>query len=115
MSHARDFGTESGDTETARHLIFDYRQADLSEEHRAFCDYATKLTLAPGKMNEQDVQQLRSVGYGDEQISLGTQVIGYFNYINRVADGLGVDAETWMEIPEHEWKERKADFQTVAT
>lgn len=61
-------------------------------------------------MDEQDVQSLRDVGYSDEQISLGVQVISYFNYINRVADGLGVDDEEWMEPSLEEWKKRKASF-----
>ncbi len=90
--------------------MFDYRQADLNPQHRAFCDYAVKLTLTPGEMSDQDVQKLRDAGYSDEQISIGVQVIGYFNYINRVADGLGVDDETWMNLPEETWRQRKAKF-----
>ena len=66
-------------------------------------------------MTEADVQQLRDVGYSDEQISLGVQVISYFNYINRVADGLGVDDEEWMEPGHDEWQQRKANFVECAT
>lgn len=40
---------------------------------------------------------LRSAGFDDECISSATQVIAYFNYINRIAEGLGVPAEEWLD------------------
>ena len=89
-------------------MIFDYRQADLQVAERALCDYAVKLTLQPAEMKADDVERLRGFGFTDEQISLATQVIGYFNYINRIADGLGVDAETWMTVPSlRQWHEQR--------
>ena len=94
-------------------MLYDYREANLTTQQRAFCDYAVKLTLTPGKMNAGDTQALRDNGYTDEQISLGTQVISYFNHINRIADGLGVDPESWMVVPEDEWKSKKADFHSA--
>ncbi len=102
-----DFGQESGNDEAAKQLVFDYRQAVLSAEDRALCDYAVKLTLAPGTMSQNDVAQLHSYGFTDEQITVATQVIGYFNYITRVAQGLGVDHELWMDIPYDEWRRVK--------
>ena len=47
-------------------------------------------------MTKDDVDELRRSGFGDAQISDAVQVISYFNYINRVADGLGVDLEDFM-------------------
>lgn len=47
-------------------------------------------------MRSDDVAALRAAGWTDGQISDAVQVIGYFNYINRVADGLGVDLEPEM-------------------
>lgn len=44
-------------------------------------------------MTPDDLDRLREVGFDDRAINDATQVIGYFNYINRVADGLGVDPE----------------------
>ncbi|MCH9057403.1 MAG: hypothetical protein IIB55_02110 [Planctomycetes bacterium] len=92
---------------TADVLVFDYRDAALSEADRALCDYAVKLTLTPGRMGETDIDALRRHGFTDEQVSLATQVIGYFNYIIRIADGLGVDDEPWMTLPRDEWHRRK--------
>ena len=62
-------------------------------------------------MMEGDVVHLREVGFDDEQITIAAQVIGYFNYINRIADGLGVDLEGQMTTPVEEWLNRKADFR----
>ena len=58
-------------------------------------------------MDKRDVDQLRDHGFTDAQITVATQVIGYFNYITRVAQGLGVDHETWMETPLDEWRRNK--------
>ena len=48
-------------------------------------------------MSEADIQQLRAAGWDDTAIHDATQVIGFFNYINRVADGLGVEREHFIE------------------
>ena len=75
----------------------DWRDADLSIEDRALCVFAQKLTLKPSEMTKDDVENLRRHGFDDRAISDATQVIAYFNYINRIADGLGVDLDAWME------------------
>lgn len=58
-------------------------------------------------MRESDVEALRRHGFDDDQITLAAQVVSYFNYINRIADGLGVDDEAWFDISREEWLERK--------
>ena len=50
----------------------------------------------------------RQHGLTDEQITIAVQVIGYFNYINRIAEGLGVDPEDWMRLAPSEWRRKKA-------
>jgi len=102
-----DFSLESDDKATADELIFDYRRANLSPADRALCDYAVKLTLTPGQVGSADLDLLREFGFDDEALTILAQVIGYFNYINRVADSLGVDPEEWMDMPEDEWKKHK--------
>ncbi len=74
----------------------DYRTADLTPADRALCDYATKLTKEPGAMTVADVDALRAHGLDDAAIHDAAQVAAYFNYINRIADGLGVDLEPEM-------------------
>lgn len=78
-------------------IASDWRAAKLDEADRALCAYAEKLTLRPTEMDETDVQGLRSAGWDDAAIHDATQVIGFFNYINRVADALGVEREDFIE------------------
>ena len=53
-------------------------------------DYAAKLTLTPADMEQADVETLRTRGFDDQAILQINLIASYFNYINRVADGLGV-------------------------
>lgn len=70
-----------------------------------------KLTLTPGMANSDDVDRFKELGLSDAQITIAVQVIGYFNYINRVADGLHVEPEDWMSrIAKETWLEKKAKF-----
>lgn len=66
------------------------------------CAYADKLTLTPAKMSEADITLLREHGWSDVEIHDACQVIAYFNYINRIADGLGIDSEQWLPEVEEE-------------
>ena len=75
----------------------DYRHARLNERGRALCEFADKLTRQPGRIREEEVEKLRAAGLSDRDVLDAVEVIGYFNYINRIADGLGVDAEEWMQ------------------
>ena len=61
------------------------------------CRWAEKLTKTPGEMSKSDINILEDVGFSQEAISDAAQVVGYFNYINRIADGLGVDLEPEMK------------------
>lgn len=76
----------------------DYRTAGLDAPHVAMLDYAVKLTLRPWDMVEEDVLALKRQGFDDQAILDINQVTGYFAYVNRLADGLGVQLETiWEE------------------
>ena len=75
------------------HAKHDYREADLSLRERALCDFAVKLTHAAAQIEQTDIDTLRAVGLSDTDVSDAIQVIGYFNYITRVADGVGIDDE----------------------
>jgi uncharacterized peroxidase-related enzyme len=68
----------------------DYTTANLSEPDRAMLDFAVKLTRAAYKMTPDDMARLRSVGFDDTAILQITLIASWFNYINRVADALGV-------------------------
>ena len=72
----------------------DYREAALSQRERAILDYAVKLTLHPSKMQREDIEALREQGLDDASVHDVAQVTGFFNLYNRLADGLGIEAES---------------------
>lgn len=79
-----------------REIARGWRGAELEPADRALCAFAEKLTLAPGRMAEPDVAELRASGFDDVAIHDAIQVIAYFNYINRVADAVHVELEPEM-------------------
>jgi uncharacterized peroxidase-related enzyme len=79
----------------------DWTSAALPDADRALLGFAVALTKNPGAMTRHDVEALRAAGFDDRAISDAVQVVSYFNYINRVADGLGVDLEEWMPPHPH--------------
>ena len=87
---------ESKDDALAAAVKKDYRKAALSKPDRALCDFAVKLTVEPWEMTRADCDALRDAGFSDAAIVDAVEVVGYFNYINRVADALGVDLEPEM-------------------
>ncbi len=74
-------------------MAADYRTAALEPRARALCDFAAKLTRAPATVSRTDVEALRRHELDDAAIHDAVQVIAYFNYINRVADGVGLEDE----------------------
>ncbi len=72
----------------------DWRSADISLANQAMLEYSEKLTLRPWDMEERDVIKLRDVGFTDAAILDINQVTSYFAFVNRVADGLGVELES---------------------
>ena len=76
----------------------DWRNAPLGEQRRAMLGFAIKLTVQPGEMVEADLDLLRNAGFSDRDILDIVEVTAYYAYANRVADGLGLQPETW--IPE---------------
>ncbi len=91
----------------ARHLINDEKRADEIEKalntrtlEPTFCgaelallEYAEKLTLFPADVIKADVDALKDTGFDDGQILEANQIIGYFNYVNRCLNGLGVSTQ----------------------
>jgi uncharacterized peroxidase-related enzyme len=91
----------------ARHLMDDDERAALVEtalkshqpedafdgQHLAALRYAAKLTVSPGKMIAADVEELRNSGWDDGEILEINQIVGYFNYANRLLNGLGVTTD----------------------
>ncbi len=63
---------------------------------RALCDFAVLMTREPARVSQADVDRLRAHGWSDAAIHDAIQVVSFFNYINRIAEGVGIG-------PEPEW------------
>ncbi|MFT3879685.1 MAG: hypothetical protein QM703_08495 [Gemmatales bacterium] len=70
----------------------------MSERERAILDYAVKLTKTPTAAGLPDLESLRQQGLSDVELVDAVHCIGYFNFINRVLDGLGVELEPGMKV-----------------
>jgi len=79
------------DEEKVKQAAIDFRKIDLTVQQNVMLEFAEKLTLYPGKMKEDDVKSLRENGFSDEEILSITLITNYFNFVNRVANSLGVD------------------------
>jgi uncharacterized peroxidase-related enzyme len=71
-------------------LRADYKAAPISEQDRAMLDYVAQLTRDATGIGPKDHERLRSTGFDDQAILQITLIASWFNYINRVADALGV-------------------------
>ncbi len=71
----------------------DYRAAPITAQERVMLDYAVKLTQDATKISRNDHERLRTAGFDDKAILQITLIASWFNYINRVADALGVGRE----------------------
>jgi uncharacterized peroxidase-related enzyme len=68
----------------------DYKTAPISEQDRVMLDYVVQLTKDATRISRDDHERLRAVGFDDKGILQITLIASWFNYINRVADALGV-------------------------
>ena len=95
-AHGEDLHAQVDDADLVDAVKSDFRSAPLKDADRAMLEFAAKLTRIPAKMAPGDLDALRSHGFSDEALLEIVHITGFFNYINRVADALGVD-------PEPEW------------
>ncbi|HEX6818289.1 MAG TPA: hypothetical protein VF120_07940 [Ktedonobacterales bacterium] len=71
----------------------DYRQHDWGTKLRLLLDYAVELARDSHGPGADGIAALRAAGWSDEEILEATEIIGFFNYYNRLVDGLGVEDE----------------------
>ena len=88
------------DGEFVKKFIHDYQSVSLSNRERSMLDYAAKLTRTPWNMSEDDVKIMKDSGFSDVGILHVNQVAGYYAYVNRLADGLGVELESFWDDEE---------------
>lgn len=71
----------------------DWRTAPLEPGDRALAEFAEALTRTPNVGAAARLAALRAAGWDDAVILRATEIVGYFNFVNRLADGLGVELE----------------------
>ena len=113
MAHGEFLRQHSEDPELASHVMHDYRNADLDAPTRAMLDYAFKLTVTPSDTNHEDFARLEEAGLTHQQILSVVLITCTFNFMTRLADGLGVEpaegrqewVESWLSghAREQEW------------
>jgi uncharacterized peroxidase-related enzyme len=81
------------DGEMVEALEKDYKTAPISEQDRVMLDYVVQVTKDATRISPADHERLRAVGFDDKGILQITLIASWFNYINRVADALGVGRE----------------------
>lgn len=86
-------GPEAVDDNYKQQLVGDWLSAPLTPVDRVILSFVAKLTESPADIKRWDVEQLRLQGLDDRAIHDIVQVTAYFNYVNRLADGLGVELE----------------------
>ena len=92
-AHAEMAIRAGGTVELAQALKSNYREADLSEKELAMLEFAELLTIQPANVVKEDVDRLRAVGWRDEDVVDIVHQTALFNYMTRVADGLGVEMD----------------------
>ena len=75
-------------------LVADYKTADISDQDKQILDYAEKITKNPAAISKEDILALQNNGFSNEAIHDIAQVTSYFNYVNRMADALGIELES---------------------
>jgi uncharacterized peroxidase-related enzyme len=78
------------DDELVAALRRDWRTAPISDRERVMLEYVEKLTLHPATVGRADVDALRDAGFDDRGILQIACITGFFAYVNRIADGIGV-------------------------
>jgi alkylhydroperoxidase family enzyme len=99
-AHAEFLRAASKDADLAARIKQDYRTAELTEQDRRMLEFVEKLTLCPWLLARADVTGLRNAGF--PAVTILHIVLGsaHFNYLNRMADGIGIRFEYQTEIPE---------------
>jgi uncharacterized peroxidase-related enzyme len=82
------------DEKLKQHLVTDYNQADISEKEKLMLAYAEKTTREAWTIDTNYIANLKARGFTDRMLHDIVQVTAYFNYVNRVADALGIELES---------------------
>ncbi len=98
VHHRRGLRRLLRDDELLADIERDWEHSALDDRRKAMLRYALKLTHTPWDMTRADVEDLRAAGHSDRDILDIAEVTAYYAYVNRIADGLGVELEDWIDF-----------------
>ena len=75
----------------------DFRSADIDEATKAMLEFAVKVTKSASTITPADLEHLRSHGLTDEALFAIVEVVGFFCYVNRIADAFGIELDAFLE------------------
>ncbi len=94
--HRRGLRRLLRDDDLASDIEADFESAGISEKRKLMLRYSVKLTVTPASISHDDIAGLREVGFSDLDILHIAEVVAYYAYANRIADGLGIPLEEWI-------------------
>ncbi len=103
MTHGGFLRRQAHDSQLASDLLHDFSGADLSDANRAMLDFALKLTLRSSSVASEDLDELREAGFEDHEILSIVLITCLFNFMNRLADGLGIDVPREYQKAVRKW------------
>lgn len=89
-SHADFLQQVTSDDKLAKAIRNDYKTAELTDKERVMVEYAVKLTRDSVSIQQVDIEKLQAAGFSDKEILQINLITAWFNYFNRVVNGLGV-------------------------
>jgi len=95
--HRRGLRRLLKDDDLLARIESNWTTAGLGERRSGMLAFAERLTRTPGAMKREDVDALRSLGFTDRDVLDIVDVVAYYAYANRIADGLGITIEPWTE------------------
>lgn len=85
------------DKQLAKEIASDFRNAAIDDSTKAILEFAVKVTEAAHTVTSADLQHLRNYGLTDEALFAIVEVVGFFSYVNRIADAFGIELDNFLE------------------
>ncbi|MDE0089544.1 MAG: peroxidase [Candidatus Poribacteria bacterium] len=85
------------DKRIATQIASDFRTADIDDVTKAILEFAVKVTETAHTVTPEDLNKLRDFGLTDEALFAIVEVVGFFSYVNRIADAFGIELDDFLE------------------
>lgn len=85
------------DKQLAIDIVSDFQNAEIDKTDKAILEFAVKVTEAAHTITPKDLDHLRNFGLTDEALFAIVEVVGFFCYVNRIADAFGVELDDFLE------------------